>query len=241
MAGDGSLELINQADGERLDAAFSVDGSGQLQLDLSGQFLQSLGPNGASTSSSSQPIDHTFWYVSRAAGLTAYLLLFFNVCLGLGISTSLFDTLLSRWRVLDLHEFTGLLALGFVVLHMFVLLGDHYTGFTLVQVLMPFTSSYRPLWTTVGVFAFYLSVVVIVSFYGRQRIGHRVWRVLHYVSYAVYLLAFAHSVLAGTDTREPWAALLYWVTGAIVVVLTLRRLSASEVKRLPQTADGSPK
>jgi DMSO/TMAO reductase YedYZ heme-binding membrane subunit len=229
-SGSGSLQLVNEADGGRLDATFSVNGAGGLQLDLGGPYLQSLGQSMAS-SSSAQPVDHTFWYVSRAAGLTAYLLLFVNVCLGLGISSGLLDVIIARWRVFDLHQFTGLLAFGFVALHVFALLGDQFTGFTVSQLLVPFASSYRPAWTALGVLALYLLLAVGVSSYCRRYIGRLAWRVIHYLSYGVYLLVLGHAVLSGTDTSEPWAGLLYLSTGSVVVVLTLWRLSRQEVQR----------
>lgn len=236
-SGSGSLYLTNSADGSQINATFSVSDNGGLQLDLSGVNLQSLS-QGAAPSSTPQPVNHTFWYVSRAAGLTAYLLLFINVCLGLSISSGLLGGVMARWRVFDLHQFTGLVAFGFLALHMFVLLGDQYTGFTVTQLLVPFASSYRPAWTALGILAFYLLLAVGISSYAKRRIGRRAWRGIHYLSYAVFLFSLAHGIFSGTDTSEPWAGLLYLSTGAIVLLLTLWRLSAPGAKQASDTARG---
>ncbi len=168
-------------------------------------------------------VDHTFWYISRAAGLTAYLMLFLNVLLGLAVRTRFMDALLARWRSFDLHGFTGLLAMGFLLIHGLSLLGDRYVGFTLPQLLVPLASPYRPVWTAMGVIAFYTVLVVLASSYLKKQLGYRFWRGLHYLSFGAYLLALAHGVFAGTDSGEPWARGLYWSTGLTVLLLTLWR------------------
>jgi len=51
-------------------------------------------------------------HLSQVAGLTAYVLLWLNACVGLGLKTYLPLPFLTRWRVTDLHQFTALLSLG---------------------------------------------------------------------------------------------------------------------------------
>ena len=65
-----------------------------------------------------------------------------------------------------LHEYLPILGVIFAALHALVLMGDAYIGFTPWQLLIPFTSSYKPFWTGLGVLAFYLFVALIASFYG---------------------------------------------------------------------------
>lgn len=209
-----------------------VSGNAQPQLALAGPL-----PPGIMTSTAA---GHTFWYVSRATALTAYLLLFFNICLGLGMSAGLLDGLLPRWRVLDLHESTALVALGFTAVHMLTLLGDPYRGFTLGQVLVPFAATYRPAWTALGLFAFYLAVAVTASYYVRRRIGQRAWRALHYASYGAFVMALGHAVLSGTDTGEPWTNLLYYTTGTAVAVLTILRMMRKKAPTAERASRISP-
>ncbi len=167
--------------------------------------------------------DTFFWYLSRVAGLTGYLLLFLSVCLGVSIHTRFLEWLLKGWQNFDLHQFTSLLGLGFVVLHIFSLLGDHYVGLTLQQLLVPFAASYQPVWLAVGTIAFYLLVIVTVSFYVRSFIGQKTWRALHFVTFAIFFMALLHGLFAGSDS-ESWAKVLYWLTAVIVTVLTIGRM-----------------
>ncbi len=227
--GDGSITLTDQTGAVQLQGSFSVDGSGAMQLDLTGSVpgAASTAPAAAATTAgqtaTQQDGDHFFWYLARAAGLSAYLLLFFNVVLGLAVHSRFLDAVMARWRYFDLHQFTGLLAMGFLALHGLALLGDHYIGFTLPQLLVPLASSYRPEWTALGIIGLYLLATVVASSYLRSHIGYRLWRSLHYLSFVAYLSALAHGIMAGTDTGEPWARALYLGTGTTVALLALRR------------------
>jgi hypothetical protein len=174
------------------------------------------------------------WYLSRATGFTAYILLFAAVALGLAIRTRGLDRLVARWRVTDLHIFISLLALGFVILHAASLLWDTFFGYSLSQVLIPFTAPTRTLWTGVGIISAYLLLIVVVSFPLRRCTGYRLWRAIHYSTFGLYVLATAHGVFTGTDSTTAWAEVLYLVPASVVLILTLYRINRRS--RLPATA-----
>ena len=93
---------------------------------------------------------HTTWYITRAAGWVAYFLLWFSMVWGLAIPTKYFERYISPTFVVDFHEYISLLAIGFVILHVSVLMIDQYLPFTLVQILVPFmalplSTLFRPL------------------------------------------------------------------------------------------------
>lgn len=163
------------------------------------------------------------WYISRAAGFAAYVLLFLVVASGLAIHTRASDRLLARWRVSDLHEFGSILALAFVTLHAGILLADSYVGYSVVQILVPFTASTRAAWTAVGIFSGYLLAIVVLSFYVRRWIGYRTWRLVHYSTVVLFATAALHGIFTGTDSVTTWAQLLYVVTGGTVVALVIYR------------------
>src|SRR5947207_12992614 len=73
-------------------------------------------------------VNHTFWYLSRTAGLCAYVVLVVNMALGIALSMPVLERWVMKWRIFDLHQFTGLLVVGLLVLHVFALLGDRYLG-----------------------------------------------------------------------------------------------------------------
>src|SRR6266480_4416011 len=81
---------------------------------------------------------NTVWYLARAAGVTAYILLWLSLTLGVGMSVKLFEPEVKRFNVYDLHAFISVFSILFVGLHVFVLLLDDFVGFTLGELLVPF-------------------------------------------------------------------------------------------------------
>jgi hypothetical protein len=165
-----------------------------------------------------------FWYLSRAAGFTAYGLLFLSVVLGLMLTTRLDGRVVRRPLLFDLHRFASLLAIAVTALHAAVLLGDTHVGFAPWQLTVPFASPYRPLAVGLGVLSLYIAAAVYLSFFVRRRIGNRTWRVIHYSTFAMFVFAMLHGVLAGSDTATWWARLVYASSGAVVLALTLYRV-----------------
>jgi DMSO/TMAO reductase YedYZ heme-binding membrane subunit len=164
------------------------------------------------------------WYLSRATGFVAYLLLFATVVLGLSIRTKSLDRLVARWRITDIHTFLSVLVVLFVCVHVAVLLGDSFIGFSVVQLLVPFASAYLPVWTGIGIISAYLLLLVAVSFPARRFTGYRFWRSLHYLTFVVYLGALVHALFTGTDSRVGWAQLVYISTAGVVLALVLYRI-----------------
>lgn len=225
----GQLQVVDSASSTSLNVSFSILANGTVTLQAQGQWPQqaAAAPASATTAATAavpqQPSSHFFWYVSRTAALVAYGLLFLNICLGIGLKMKYLDVVLEKWRAFDLHQFTALLAMAFVSLHVFSLLGDAYFSFGFKQLLAPMASPYRPLWTALGVVAFYTALAVTFSFYVRQRIGMKVWRTLHYASFVLFFIILLHGVKAGTDSSAPWTQWMYVGTGSTVVFLTLWR------------------
>ncbi len=162
------------------------------------------------------------WYVSRAAGITAYLLLSMSTLLGLTISTRLLDRWVSRADAFALHEHLPWLALGSIVLHAGVLLFDSYQPFNLAQVLLPLTSDYRPFAVAIGIIGLYLAALLVASFYVRAWLGQRRWRLLHYASFALYALATLHGMVAASG--DAWMHWVYLASGGAVLLLINYRI-----------------
>lgn len=176
-----------------------------------------------------------YWYLSRASGFVAYILLWLSMVFGL-IITDRFARLWPGGPVAyDLHQYFSLIGIAFTVFHILILLGSKYIGYSLVQLFVPFIGSdYRPLWIGLGQYSFYLSLVVTITFYARSWFGPRGWRVLHYLSFAFFLLALLHSVYSGTDTSAAWAGALYWTTGIVTLFLTIYRIAKAMMKPTAQ-------
>ena len=171
-----------------------------------------------------RPDTHLFWYVGRAAGISAYLALTLSVVWGLLVSTGVADSWVARARSVDVHRWISAVGVGLTVGHAVVLLGDRFVGFDALDLLVPFLAPYRPVAVGLGVLANYGLVVVFGSFWLRRRIGQRGWRIAHYLAFPTVVLATAHGMLAGTDSATPWMRLVYLAVSAVVLWLTAYRV-----------------
>jgi sulfoxide reductase heme-binding subunit YedZ len=164
------------------------------------------------------------WYAGRATGLVTLTL--FTITLALGIATRSGRQFagLPRFAVSALHRNVSLLGLAFLVVHIGSLFFDPYAQLKIADVIMPFTSAYRPLWIGFGVVAFDLTIAVAITSLFRRRIGPRTWKVLHWLSYAMWPLAALHAIGSGTDAGQLW--MIGWVLlcGLTVVAAVVWRL-----------------
>jgi predicted ferric reductase len=171
------------------------------------------------------PEPKAYWYLSRSSAIVAYLLLWISMATGLSISNRMARIWPGGPAAFDLHQHTSLLGLGFALFHGLILIGDRYIGYTLEQVLVPFASaSYRPLWVGLGQLGWYIIALVSLTFYVRRGIGHRLWRLIHLLSYAMFALALLHGLLSGSDSAAAWARGMYWASAASLLFLTLYRV-----------------
>jgi predicted ferric reductase len=172
--------------------------------------------------------DPSLWYVTRAAGISAYVLLAGTVALGLirTIQRTAKSRHASALALVDeAHQFAALLAVAFVVVHLVALVFDPVLPFTLSNLLLPFDEPYRATATALGVLGLYALGVVALSSWVRRALPYRFWRWLHGVSFVTFALVTLHGILAGTDSGQPWMALVYWVAVILVGLLSLVRLA----------------
>lgn len=172
-----------------------------------------------------------FWYMSRASAFVAYILIWLSLVMGLLITNKLARLWPGGPIAFDLHQYFSILGLAFGLFHALILLGDAYSNYSIAQLLLPFTASqYRPLWVGLGQTGFYLLLLLTFSFYARRWIGTKGWRLLHFLSFAAFILTLMHGVFSGTDNGEAWAVTLYWVTGSIALFLTVYRIVVARLK-----------
>jgi sulfoxide reductase heme-binding subunit YedZ len=99
---------------------------------------------------------------------------------------------------------------------------------------VPFSAPYRPLWVGIGVIGFYLTLLVTITFYMRRRIGMKVFRMIHLLSFVSYVFAAMHGLMAGTDSVLPAAQLMYAATTLVVVFLTAYWVAMLLLNKRPQ-------
>lgn len=172
-----------------------------------------------------------YWYMTRAAGFTAYGLLSVSVLLGLSTTSKLWDKLKVRKLMTQMHQYTALLVVPFLCFHIYGLHQDTTIPFPWGSVILPFTASYRPFSTGLGVLTMYGWILIVVSSYIRERISVQTWRKIHYISLPMFVGVTLHGILTGSDSNAGWAELVYLVPTALFVVLLITRMrSTSQVK-----------
>ncbi len=166
----------------------------------------------------------TVWYTARSAGIVAYLLLSSSVVLGLSMSARA-SFVWPRFAVEEVHRFLTIVTAVFVTIHGASLLLDKVVPISLGQELVPFTSHYRSFAVGLGIVAAELMAAVGVTNALRPQIPHRFWRRAHYLTFAVWLSATVHGLLAGTDRADPWFLALVGMSVASVGLGFLSRFA----------------
>jgi hypothetical protein len=131
-----------------------------------------------------------------------------------------------------------------MVFHGLIMLPDPYAKFTLSELLIPFQSHFKNVAMAIGIVTLYSSVLISLSFYAKGLIGQNGWRVVHYVTFALFVGAMAHGVWTGTDTEKGPVQLSYLASGAGVLFLTFFRILAvrsARPKAVPARAQAEAK
>jgi methionine sulfoxide reductase heme-binding subunit len=186
------------------------------------------------------PIPHLFWITSRAAGFAALILASLAVCVGLLMSTKLL-----KRRGPDLvatHEILSLSTIVAIVVHAAALLGDQYLHPSVADITIPFVSSYKSIWTSLGIVAGWSLILLGVSYYFRRTIGARRWRTLHRFTALAWIAGLVHALGEGTDAGQLWfLAMVAIVTIPALMLLAARLLGIGRLPGAAPPAAGSPR
>jgi predicted ferric reductase len=91
-------------------------------------------------------------------------------------------------------------------------------------VLIPFAAPWKPVGVAAGVLAGWLTLVLALSFRAKRWIGHRGWRLLHFASFAAFVLFLGHALAVGTDLKGVRGLVLVAIAAAPVIWLGLARI-----------------
>lgn len=171
------------------------------------------------------PGEHIFWLASRASGIVAMALLSFTVVVGLMAGGKIFAGFKAR-DLQRVHEYCSLAAIAAIAAHGALLLGDQFLRPSLGDVLVPFAIDYKPVYTGLGIIAGWVTVVLGLSYYARERIGAARWRKLHRFIIVAFALSVVHVLGAGTDAVSDWLRVPLIGASAVVIVLFLMRVSS---------------
>lgn len=164
------------------------------------------------------------WYSTRASGTLALVLLTLTIALGVAQVGRVRSDRLPRFLLDGLHRHTSLLAGVFLTVHILTAVLDSFAPITLIDAFVPFVGAYRPIWLGLGATALDLLLAVALTSLIRERLGHRGWRAVHWLAYAVWPVAFLHALGTGSDIQQSWMGMIAIACAAAVVVAGLIRI-----------------
>jgi sulfoxide reductase heme-binding subunit YedZ len=144
------------------------------------------------------------WYASRSTGVVSLVMLTGVVVLGVAVQRQGRLPGLPKFAVVGLHRSISLLSVVFLAIHIASAIADSYVNIRIVDAVLPFLSSYEPLWLGLGTVGFDLIVALIVTSLLRARLGRRTWRWVHWLAYAAWPVAVVHSFGSSTDMQSGW-------------------------------------
>ena len=163
------------------------------------------------------------WYATRGAGAVTLVLLTASVVLGIGQVRLWQPGGAPRFAVGSLHRTISLLAIVLLAVHVGTTLLDPFPPITVLNAVVPFSASYRPVWVGLGALASDLLVALVLTSLIRRRLGYRAWHGLHWLAYACWPVAVLHGLGSGSDIKTTWMLVLTMAcVGAVVVALASR-------------------
>jgi sulfoxide reductase heme-binding subunit YedZ len=145
------------------------------------------------------------WYLTRATGLVSLVLLTLSVVLGITEAVRWAHPRWPRFVTAGLHKNISLLVMVFLAVHIVTAIADSFAPIRWLDVIVPFTSQYRPIWMGFGAVAVDLLIALVITSLLRQRLGYRAWRAVHWAAYACWPVALIHGLGTGSDARVGWA------------------------------------
>lgn len=150
--------------------------------------------------------------LSSTLGLIATAVLSFNILLGILLSTGYrrsplwkrMPVLVKKISVDDLHNWTAYVALVLAAAHPVVLLADKSLKYRVSDIVLPVSAPHQPLWTMMGALALYAVIVVIITTQKlvKRRLGFRVWKNIHLISYGTALLFVIHGIFMDPELKD---------------------------------------
>ena len=155
-----------------------------------------------------------WWFVARASGMVAWVLLTATVLWGILLPAKMFPKQRPAW-ILDLHRWMAGLTIGFLAVHL---------HFGVSELLVPGQSEYRTTAVALGILAMWLLLIVELTSLAKKHLPRRAWHGIHLFSYAIFMLTSLHGVLAGTDAQNPLFLATTIAAVASVVFATVYRV-----------------
>lgn len=164
------------------------------------------------------------WYAARSTGAVCLVLLTATTALGLAAARRVGTPRWPRFITQALHRTVSLLAVLLLAGHVAVVVLDDFVEIRLVEAVVPFIGTYRPLWLGLGALASDLVLLLVATSLVRARLPHSLWRGVHYTAYACWPAAMLHALGTGSDPRHAWFYGLALVCAAVLAGVLLWRV-----------------
>ena len=133
-----------------------------------------------------------------------------------------------RFLTTGLHRNLALMTLVFLALHIVTAVVDPFTSLGWASAFIPFSSSYRTFWLGLGAISFELLVAIVATSLVRGFLGHRAWRLIHWLTYAAWPVGVLHGLGTGTDTWSAWMlAITAGCVAGVGIAIVLRVTSGA--------------
>src|SRR5919201_87323 len=172
-------------------------------------------------------MDLFLWELARARGLAAYAAICNAVLSGIAPRTQALSFLANNRAVRALHDWTPWIVIPAVITHVVALILDATARISVINVVVPFTTSYGQIAIGFGAISLDLLVIVLVTTWLRRRMSNDAWLWWHRLSYLGFVTMFLHAVLSGTDLTSPVIAGLSWASAIGIGYYALERAARS--------------
>lgn len=173
------------------------------------------------------------WYLNRGTGIVLLVVMTLTVVLGL-VSVAQGPALrarVPRFVAQNLHRNLALITLAMLVVHVVTAVLDEYVDIRWWQSFVPWQLRYEPWPLALGVIAFDLMLLAVVTSLFRDRIRPRLWRAMHLMTYVAVVASLLHGYVIGTDSATGWVQWAYAASVAGLLVLLAVRLTLAAVRR----------
>ncbi|HEY1419814.1 MAG TPA: hypothetical protein VGG90_03800 [Candidatus Dormibacteraeota bacterium] len=174
-----------------------------------------------------------FWYATRGLGAATLIVLTCTVVLGIVTATRWIGESTPGFVAADLHRNLSLLALTLLAAHIVTTVLDPFAHISVRDVVIPFGAAYRPVWLGLGVIAAEIMIAIAATSLLRERVGPRLWRLIHWTAYGSWPVAVIHGLGTGSDARAPWLIGVVVSCVAAVLLALLTRIREGRMATVP--------
>ena len=166
------------------------------------------------------------WYLTRASALLGFLLLYISFLLGLSIRIPVLNKIIKPIYSFEIHCWISLQALIFALFHGLILMWDKFMSFGITNVFIPFYPVVENQMKGIdlqilalGIFSFYIMLILVLTSYLKKYISQPVWRGLHFLNIGLFVAVFIHALYLGTDLKNETFRAIFIIANFLILIL----------------------